>query len=157
MNSTLSMMAGRPLGWTGPSVGHRCDRRKDHCFRPSMGRGCDHRKDHEIFMLKILRLVWWWSKKWAPLVRGIFPHKDMITTCWIYCCIINNWLNIMILFVIMFVSVVSLQVHSMYWPGMSCQISSKSRWKGVLYESRSCPHRCPCDLELPLRRYSAAR
>ena len=47
----------------------------------------------------------------------------------------------------MFMLVVSLQVHSMYWPGVSCQISGKYRWKGVLSESRSCPHWCPCAME----------
>ena len=46
------------------------------------------------------------------------------------------------------VPVVSLQVHSMYRPGVSCQISGKYRWRGALFESRSCPHRCPCDMEL---------
>ena len=43
-----------------------------------------------------------------------FSHKSMITACWLYCCIVINWLIIMILFVIMFMLVVSLQVHSMY-------------------------------------------
>ena len=66
---------------------------------------------------------------------------------YVYCCIVINWLNIMILFVIMFMLVVSLQVHSMYWPGVSCQISGKSHWKGVLSESRSCPHWCPYAME----------
>ena len=38
----------------------------------------------------------------------------------------------MILFVIMVLLVASLQVHSMYCPGMLCQLSGKSNWIGVL-------------------------
>ena len=67
---------------------------------------------------------------------------------WVACYYLHStWLNVMILFAIMFMLVVSLQVHSMYWPGVSCQISGKSRWKGELSESRLCPHRCPCAME----------
>ena len=127
MNFALWMMLERSSCCFRPSVGRGCDRRKDHRFRPNMGRGCDHRKDHEISLVKTLRLVRLWSKsdhRWYASPRD-FSLKSMITACWLSCCIINNWLIIMILFVIMFMFVVSLQVHSMYWPGMPCQISGK--------------------------------
>ena len=65
----------------------------------------------------------------------------------VFSCISLTGLIIMILSIIVLMFVVSLQVHSMYWPGVSCQISRKSRWNGVLSESRSCPHRCPCAME----------
>ena len=41
------MITRRGLGecWR-PSVGHGCDRRKDHRLRPSVGHGCDRRNDH---------------------------------------------------------------------------------------------------------------
>ena len=42
------------------------------------------------------------------------------------------WINIMILSIIMFMLVVCLQVHSMYWPGVLCQFSGKSNRIGVL-------------------------
>ena len=96
--------------------------------------GQDH--DGDLFVIR----------KWSWLVspsRGTFEHDHNMLE---HYCIIN-WLIIMILFVIMIMPVVSLQVHSMDWPGVSCQISGKSCWKGVMLESRSCPHRCPYAME----------
>ena len=48
MNSALLMRAGRPSGWTGPSVGRGSDHRKDHSLRPSVGHASDRRKDHSL-------------------------------------------------------------------------------------------------------------
>ena len=72
-------------------------------------------------------------------------------------CINLTWLIIMILSVIVLMFVVSLQVHSMYWPGVSCQFSGRLICIGVHLVSRPCPRRCPCAMEfryivLPLPR-----
>ena len=94
----------------GPFIGRGCDHHKDH--GPFIGRGCDRCKDHEIvsgFDMFVIRKLS--RSKSSP--RDDY-HKSMGTAYWIYCCIVINWLIVMILFVIMFMLVVSLQVHSMY-------------------------------------------
>ena len=104
--------------------------------------GCDHRKDHE-YVLVILCLL-------------VTPGKQVgrMSTYWAQSqhvgyivALLINWINIIIISVILFMLIVSLQVHSMYWPSVLCQISGKSRWKGGLSESRPCPCRCPCAME----------
>ena len=63
----------------------------------------------------------------------------------------------MILSVIVLMFVVSLQVHSMYWPGVSCQLSGQLICIRAHLASRPCQRRCPCAMEfryvvLPLPR-----
>ena len=145
-------MAVRSSCWVGHELSG-CDPRKDH--GPRVGRvvitvritghersGGDRRKDHEYVLVISCLLV----------TSG--EQVGRMSTCWAWSkhvgyivALLINWINIIILSVIMFMFIVSFQVHSMYWPGVSCQISGKSCWKGVLSESRPCPRRCPCAME----------
>ena len=89
------------------------DCRKDHGLRPRVGRGCDGNKDHAIVFGIFMFVVWKCSRSVSQSMGRVsleYNHSMMD----IYCCIVINWLNIMILFAIMFMLVVSLQVHSMY-------------------------------------------
>ena len=92
-------------------ISRGCDRWKDHCLRPNIGRGCDRRKDHEM------SLGWYVCDPGAITLvsrsEGLLSQEHGHGML-IYYCMIMNWLIIMILFVIMFMLVVSLQVHSMY-------------------------------------------
>ena len=71
----------------------------------------------------------WHEPSMVPFViREWSPFGYEVTHCYSHL----TWLNFMILFVIMFMLVVSLQVHSIYWPGMLCLILGMSNWIGVL-------------------------
>ena len=91
---------------------------------------------------------WLWGKPSGKRVRGNWC-LSLVTASVACYCIALNLINChdFVCHCADACCALAVQVHSMYWPAASCQISGQAYQIGVLHKSRSCPHWCPCAME----------